>query len=176
MGKSSKSSPSSFVSKIMQLDLFGETTGFTIEGSKQYPSIFGTVLSLMIFTLVIIYGQNKVTVFYKKGDNSFQEIVNRNELDPTRVYSNDDINLNPSLFILEPFGANVLSEDDILGYFTLSATVGTWDQESGYSTIETPMTACPHGYLEQVEGNNKLQLEHLIEERSLFCIEDPSFL
>ena len=156
----------------MQVDLFGETTGFQIEGSQQYPSAFGTVLSLCIFALVLIYGSNKTSIFLEKSDNTFQEIVKRNELNSTREYSFEEINLYPGLYLIDSRNSQIVSEDDMLGYFTLSANLIKYTTSEGIGWTEAPMSVCTHEYLDtlQVDYDERLFFEYLIQERSFFCI------
>ena len=37
-------------------DLYPETPGFTVQGKKKFQSIFGSVVSLVIFGTMLIYG------------------------------------------------------------------------------------------------------------------------
>ena len=48
--------------KIMSIDLYGESTAFTVNGSASYPSFCGTIMSLIVFLVVLPYGINKYTI------------------------------------------------------------------------------------------------------------------
>ena len=52
------------------MDLFGEKAEFQIEGQSDYKSLCGAILSLGIFTTVIIYAANKFNVMWEfEGTN-----------------------------------------------------------------------------------------------------------
>lgn len=40
-------------------DIFGEQVKFTVDGNETYTSIYGTIVSLVIFSILLIYSVNK---------------------------------------------------------------------------------------------------------------------
>ena len=60
------------------LDAFGETIGFSVKkGQKSFKTVRGAVLSLIIYSLIVIYGITKFQVMLNREDTKFQETVNK---------------------------------------------------------------------------------------------------
>ena len=66
--------------KVMQIDKYGESASFTIAGRSSYPSVYGTIISMLIFTVVIPYGFNKFIVMKNYEDTNFQSITLENAI------------------------------------------------------------------------------------------------
>ena len=74
MGKSSDSKPTLLgrvTEKFMSLDMYGESLTFTINGSNTYPSIYGALISLAIFALVLPYGAHKFKTMWNFDDTTY---------------------------------------------------------------------------------------------------------
>ena len=57
---------------LLQVDLFGETASFQIEGKSYYGSIHGAIISIGILATVIAYGLNKYNIMLDFGETSHQ--------------------------------------------------------------------------------------------------------
>ena len=80
MSKSKKSSLSKLGDKIMSADHYGETAKFNINGQESYPSVVGTIISLLIFAVVIAYGLNKFIIMWEFNDTKHQTVTLENEI------------------------------------------------------------------------------------------------
>ena len=54
--------------KVLRVDIFGETVGFSIDGSNSRRSILGALLSLAIFATVMTYATKKFGVMINRDD------------------------------------------------------------------------------------------------------------
>ena len=57
---------------IMSIDKYGESATFSIGGKSSYPSIIGTLISILILFVVVPYGFNKFIIMKDYEDTSFQ--------------------------------------------------------------------------------------------------------
>ena len=59
---------------IGNTDQFAEIPAFKIKGRDGYPSIIGTLTSLVIFGTVIAYGVNKYDIMMKYEDTQYSKL------------------------------------------------------------------------------------------------------
>ena len=76
-----KSSLQKFAHFFKQADQFGETKSFSINGSDSYQSYCGSLLSLVIFGILMTYAIMKGIILLKKEDFKVQEQLVKNGLD-----------------------------------------------------------------------------------------------
>ena len=86
-----KSSFQKFANIFKQADQFGETKLFSIDGSDSYQSCCGSLLSLVIFGILMTYAIMKGIILLKKEDFKVQEQLVRNGLDTGRIFSQEEI-------------------------------------------------------------------------------------
>ena len=65
----------------MSIDKYRESPSFSITGSSGYPSICGTLISLLVLAVVIPYGSNKFFIMKDYEDTNFQSITESNAID-----------------------------------------------------------------------------------------------
>ena len=68
--KRSKKRDGRVKSLFMGLDLFGESIGFNIDGSERSSSCVGSLISLVIYILVFVYGIQKFITLLEYGDTN----------------------------------------------------------------------------------------------------------
>ena len=66
--------------KVLQIDKYGESASFNISGRSSYTSVYGTIISMLVFIVVIPYGVNKFVVMKNYEDTKFQAITLENEI------------------------------------------------------------------------------------------------
>ena len=67
--------------RIKKVDIFGDTIGFTMKGgSPTFTTCLGAVITICIYMLVLIYGQNKFLTMIFREDTSHQTIVNKDAI------------------------------------------------------------------------------------------------
>ena len=62
-----------FLKYFKRLDHFGSGVGFTFDGEASYRSIYGAILSIVVFTITIFQLNEKFVVLIEKGDTNFAE-------------------------------------------------------------------------------------------------------
>ena len=67
-----QSIPSRLKSKFLELDQFGQSVGFEIDGSDQLRSCKGAILSLFLIIIILFYANTKFTILYNRGDTNHQ--------------------------------------------------------------------------------------------------------
>ena len=82
-------------SKLMSIDKYGETRHLSIAGSNHYPSVLGTLLTLIIFSVMIPFGFNKFIIMRDREDTNFQSTVKERAIDPYEVFTYEQIKVNP---------------------------------------------------------------------------------
>ena len=85
MEKSSKKEKSllyKLSSKLMSIDKYGEARHLSIAGRDTYPSVFGTLLTLIILSVMVPFGFNKFIIMRDREDTNFQSTVKERALDP----------------------------------------------------------------------------------------------
>ena len=65
---------------VMKIDKYGESASFNIAGKSSYPSVYGTIISMLVLAVVIPYGLNKFVVMKSYEDTKFQAITLENEI------------------------------------------------------------------------------------------------
>ena len=75
------------LARTLNIDIFGETKGFEIQGQSHFPSVLGALMTLLITMFVLMYTSEKMQVMFGKDDNSFQQVVKRLSIDRTRNYT-----------------------------------------------------------------------------------------
>ena len=72
---------------LVKFDCFGETIGFNIKGQKSYGTVFGSLLSILISALTMVYAWSKFFHMQNYDDTQYQQKINQNWLDQNREYS-----------------------------------------------------------------------------------------
>ena len=57
------------------LDQFGQTVGFEINGGASLTSCTGAVVSMMIIVIVLFFAVNRFQVMYEFGDTTHQQTI-----------------------------------------------------------------------------------------------------
>ena len=55
----------------MSIDKYGEKKSFSIAGSEAYPSVLGSLLTLIIFAVIVPFGFNKFIIMRDREDTNF---------------------------------------------------------------------------------------------------------
>ena len=53
-------------------DIFGDQVKFTVDGNETYTSVYGTLVSLVIFAILLPYTVKKFGVMLEREDTRFQ--------------------------------------------------------------------------------------------------------
>ena len=79
---------------IMSVDKYGERASFNIAGKSTYPSILGTLVSIIVLVVVIPYGLNKFLIMKEYGDTNFMSISVKNAIDKRQEFDFDETQVN----------------------------------------------------------------------------------
>ena len=63
-----------------QFDLFGKEIRFRRKENEELTSCYGTVLTVLIYIVMIVYAQMKVQKLYLRGDTTHQETIIREDI------------------------------------------------------------------------------------------------
>ena len=58
-------------------DLFGKEIRFRTKANEEFQSCYGAVLTLLIYSLVLVYAQNKGYKVYHRSDTTYQDTINK---------------------------------------------------------------------------------------------------
>ena len=113
--------------------MFSEAATFTIDGQATYNGVFGSVLSVLITVLVMVYGLKRGILIYTYGDTTFQTSVERSNLNQTKIFSYDDTHFNIAIGIANEKGEVVPYEEykryisfETFSYTLSDNTVDSW--------------------------------------------------
>ena len=59
-----------FKNALKQFDLFGKEIRFRTNGNEEYQSLYGAVLSILIYFFVFVYASNKGQKLYLRTDTT----------------------------------------------------------------------------------------------------------
>ena len=65
----------SIATYFKRIDLFGSSVGFTFGGEASYKSVFGALLSLVVYTLTTLQLYEKWIVLVEKGDTNYSDHI-----------------------------------------------------------------------------------------------------
>ena len=72
--------------------MFGQTVRFNIGKSKQnFQTSRGSLTSLVILGLILVFGTNKFLTMYQRGDTKFQTKIEQNAIPDEQVFLADDL-------------------------------------------------------------------------------------
>ena len=83
-----------FIERFKQLDNFGSGVGFSVKGRDTYGTGFGAVLTLFIYAVVFIYGQQNIIKLRKRQDTAHQQLTEENVVSPTEKFIIGDLGYN----------------------------------------------------------------------------------
>ena len=88
------------VSRVCKrFDSFGEKKEFNIGISTTYNSILGSVMTILIATLLIAFTLDKAKTLIKREDYQIYETLKKNNLDRSRVFSQNETSFFAAFFI-----------------------------------------------------------------------------
>ena len=88
-----KKKTSNFRRGLSFFDIFGEEIKFNIECQESHGSVFGLLMTLMIFMTISAFGMKKFQVMIEHGDTNHQTIIKKNQLGPQEGLSLKNINV-----------------------------------------------------------------------------------
>ena len=108
--------------KMMEIDKYGESASFNIAGKSSFPSVYGTLISILVLVIVIPYAINKFVVMRNYEDTNFSSITQEDgtSLNEEIGYETHDLNVILSFM---SFREGPLSHEDLEGYITVDAFI-----------------------------------------------------
>ena len=97
-------------SKIKRVDAFGEGVGFTIGGEGTHKTCLGTLITILVYAIVLIYGTNKFHKFKERADTTYQTKFHRDGLSATEEFTFEEIGANFAI------GFGTLTQEEALEY------------------------------------------------------------
>ena len=108
--------------KVMELDNYGEAASFNIAGKSSYPSVYGTLISILILAVVIPYGTNKFIVMRNYEDTNFMSITLESGTSVDEEFGHDQTNLNVMFFFSTLYN-EYFTKEDLEGYLQIEAYI-----------------------------------------------------
>ena len=71
MTKHKKDRKYSITNTFRSIDIFGEGVNFQIEGADTIKTTLGAMLTLLVFTAVVFYGQDKLRTMLDRTDTYY---------------------------------------------------------------------------------------------------------
>ena len=106
------------VKLFSQIDIFGETASFDIQGHSSVKGVFGALLSLGIAIVILSYGVNKFMILQAYGGTDYQTVTNQNSLDPTVYYHQNETKTDIVIGLLNVMTGESIAQEDYEGYFS----------------------------------------------------------
>ena len=100
-----------------KIDFLGEEIGFKIEGSNQYNSILGTVISLIVISFVLRFTIIKYTIMTNVEDTSHQTTKINNDINISQTFGADKTNFNMAFGMFNVFTGEVLDPKGYPDFF-----------------------------------------------------------
>ena len=157
----------------MQIDKYGESASFNIAGRSSYPSVYGTIISMLILAVAFPYGVNKFVVMKNYEDTNFQSITLENEISAYEEIGYDQTNFNVMLFFTNGVGTRVTKEQ-LEGYIEIHASINTVDKSGGNiegSQETKSLVDCTQNDLDTKFFSPTDQMYERLEDS--LCIENP---
>ena len=80
---------------LKRIDWFGESIGFSVQdGANSFRTWPGTVLTLLIYALVLTYGSRKFEVLLHRGDTKQTTTVQKNAFPDDSKYPASDLDFD----------------------------------------------------------------------------------
>ena len=73
------------------LDAFGRGFSFTIKGREKFGTLIGTVLTLAIYAVILVYAHMKMTKLIDRLDTVHQTTINENEIQPDDKFTFEEL-------------------------------------------------------------------------------------
>ena len=77
--------------------MFGNSASFLIDDNSSFKSVFGAIVSILVFFVIAFYGLNKALVFAERGDTTHINYTVYDELPQEKTFEFADINFNVRL-------------------------------------------------------------------------------
>ena len=108
--------------KMMEIDKYGESASFNIAGKSSYPSVYGTLISILVLVIVIPYATNKFVVMQNYEDTNFSSITLENGTSMKEEIGYETHDLNVMLSFMS-FANGSYSLEDLEAYITVDAWI-----------------------------------------------------
>ena len=77
------------------LDMFGEKINFNIGGkSSTYKTVRGSFVSIVILSLILIYGTQKFITMYRREATKFQSKIEKSAIPNEKVFTADELDFS----------------------------------------------------------------------------------
>ena len=78
----------------MSIDKYGERPSLTVAGSETYQSILGTLITIIVLSVVIPFGFNKFLIMRDREDTYFHTIIEEQAIGVEGVLSYEQTHAN----------------------------------------------------------------------------------
>ena len=97
-------------SLFKKLDQFGENKQFTVDSEGSYKSIVGSLVSMLINLLLLVYFHTKFLSLTNREEFSLYTIVDRNSLDVDEIYHQNETQFSFAIQIKDTLTNRPLSK------------------------------------------------------------------
>ena len=115
--------------KFMSIDKFAERPGFSVDGSDTYPSLKGTLLTILVIAVVIPFGFNKFLIMRDREDTYFHTITEESlRFEELLSYEETNANVMYNFKRWIDIEFESLSMKDLEGYIEVIPMITTYDR------------------------------------------------
>ena len=61
--------------KLTAIDFFGQGVTFNTDGKSQVNSFLGTLMSILIIVITLVYAESRFTILRRYGDTTYQTVA-----------------------------------------------------------------------------------------------------
>ena len=79
---------------LRQLDAFGQGVNFKVNGQDKYGTAFGTLLTMAIYVVILLYGQMKGVRLYHRLDTQHQISTHEDAIGIDESFTFEDLQAN----------------------------------------------------------------------------------
>ena len=162
----------------MSIDKFGESPTFQVAGRDTYPSLIGTVLTLIIVMVVIRFGINKFIIMKDRDDTKYQSVIEDRAIGPDEVLTYDQTHVNAFILFVDQ-ATRPISYQELEGYIVVEHYMQTFDRRDTIPKLEIEIlttSGCTTEYLDEhfFKRSKAWETQYGASLDYMYCIDDPT--
>ena len=114
-----------------KFDAFGSGINFTVNGGDKFNTSFGTLLTFLIYVLVTIYAQMKLSKLYYRHDTIHQTSMHEDVIKQDEIFSLKDLEANFAFSLWPNDFSSPLNLTMVSDYVQFEAKLESFDFTNG---------------------------------------------
>ena len=160
------------------LDQFGQTVGFEINGAASLTSCTGAILSMLIIMIVLFFAASRFQVVYEFCDTTHQQTIEYGTVSHLLEQEYTQFNVAFNLVTMNFYSPPTVAPD-MNRYVKIIAFIRTMP-ESGPQDFELGVHKCTaddkESQFKNLDNMQSTLYREIFDEGNLMCIDDPSQL